>query len=75
MCSASQGSGMKIWHDDLGIQDDPHEMRVQMFCPGWVPVWGQVTGGDAAVAAGECNSNWTFKYFYETIRSLMLAGF
>lgn len=66
---------MKIWHDDLGVQDDPHEMLVQMSLPGWVPLWGRVTGGDAAVASGSLCSSWTLERFYETIRSLMLAGF
>lgn len=65
---------MKIWHDDLGVQDDPHEMLVQMYCPGWVPVWGQVTGGDAAVASGSLRGI-PLAYFYETVRALMLAGF
>lgn len=65
---------MKIWHDDLGIQDDPHEICVQMYPPHWVPVWANVTGGDAAVASGSYYGM-SLSYFYETVRALMLAGF
>ena len=72
---------MQIWHDDLGIESDPHEMRVQpedCVAP-WVRngmPW-RVSGADAAIASrGESEygfmnlCNW-----FRTIELVMLAGF
>lgn len=69
---------MNIWHDDLGMQEDPHEVKVmlQADCFG-VAVLVRVNGGDTAVASGgdSVYGYFTFANWYETIRLLMLAGF
>ena len=67
---------MKIWHDDLGLQDDPHEMRVELRVAGWPrAVMATVSGGDVAVAATD-RFDWNaYSKFYHTVRLLLLAGF
>ena len=69
---------MKIWHDDLGVEDDPHEL---MIAPTFTDsfswqFWG-VTGGDAAVASGGEHSYkmLSLAEWFRTVHMLMLAGF
>lgn len=72
------GSDMKIWHDDLGVEKEPYELRVRPTGLVWAsePGHWQVTGGDAAVAA---EGNWpevaALSGWFETIWLLMSAGF
>ncbi len=68
---------MKIWHDDLGLQDDQHEMKVL-----WIPdncrlppVEANVTGGDTAACFLIVDREQTFGRWYSTVRDLLLAGF
>ena len=69
---------MKIWHDDLGVETEPHELRVRPTGFVWAsePGHWQVTGGDAAVAA---EGNWpevaALSGWFATIWLLMSAGF
>jgi hypothetical protein len=68
---------MKIWHDDLGIQNDPHEMKV-LWIPKMCrlpPIESRVTGGDAAAAMLIMHSECAFSNWYQTVRDLLLAGF
>lgn len=67
---------MKIWHDDLGIQNDPHELRV-LFRPYYgKPVFVRVGSGDTAVASlGPEHIGQVYRDWYMTIRLLLLAGF
>ena len=70
---------MKIWHDDLGVQDDPHETMVlfRFKMAKATPVFSAVSRGDCAVAAqGEsCFGFAPYSQWYRTIRDLMLHGF
>ncbi len=69
---------MKIWHDDLGLQDDQHEMKVlyqSEYFP-HLPVWSTVTRGDCAVCAmGPSAWGGVFPAFFSTVYDLMLIGF
>lgn len=69
---------MKIWHDDLGMQNDLRETKVLYQSDLFLrpPILSRVTRGDCAVAAmgpeawgGAC-PRW-----YRTVYDLMLAGF
>ncbi len=70
---------MKIWHDDLGIQDDPHEMKVlwRFVMPRVKPQFACVSGADCAAAASgeEFLNSLSYSAWYSTVRDLMLAGF
>lgn len=68
---------MKIWHDDLGVQDDPHELKVLWSPRNWKlePVVSNVTGGDVAAAMLMSHSESAFSNWYQTVRDLLLAGF
>jgi hypothetical protein len=69
---------MQIWHDDLGLQDDRHELRVlfQSANPKVDPFHSQVTRADVAVAASHIpHVGWVFYEFYLNVRLLLLAGF
>lgn len=70
---------MKIWHDDLGMQDDPHETKVLWrFVTARVkPEFACVSGEDCVAAAqGEdCFRSSAYAAWYSTVRDLMLHGF
>lgn len=67
---------MQIWHDDLGCEEDKHEMLVELrFSCGTGSAMAKVSRGDVAVAAmDEFDWNMYAEFFY-TIRLLLLAGF
>ncbi len=65
-----------IWYDDLGLQEDGHEMLVKLqfeVGPGFV--LARVSRGDVAVAALDQFSWNMYAEFFHTIRLLLLAGF
>lgn len=66
---------MKIWHDDLGMQDDPHETKVlwRFVTARAKPEFACVSGEDCAAAALAEES--AYAAWYSTVRDLMLAGF
>lgn len=70
---------MKLWHDDLGVQDDPHETQIlfRFKMASAANVFGTVTGADCAVAAqGEsCFAFSAYSEWYRTVRDMMLHGF
>lgn len=71
---------MKIWHDDLGMQDDPHETKVlwRFAMARAKPEFASVSGGDCAAAAAQvedCFRSSAYSAWYSTVRDLMLHGF
>jgi hypothetical protein len=70
---------MQIWHDDLGIEDDQHEMQVKPSGLFWKsqPEHWRVFGSDASVAAlgGDGYGYFELCDWFKTVELLMLAGF
>ncbi len=68
----------QIWHDDLGCEEDRHELRVLLSTIFDIrpPLLARVTAGDVAVAATRDSLDWMFEAeFFKTIRLLLAAGF
>lgn len=70
---------MQIWHDDLGVQDDPHETQVlfRFKMAKSTPTFSSVSRGDCAAAS----LGWThfsssaYADWYRTVLDLMLHGY